>query len=136
MASFRPDQRSSDVFHAVCFFPILASLNHADFPLSAISVAVFAIIGGRLNVNNSLVANMILTLGSPTFLCILGSRMFFNLKEAAEHGVNVGTNWSSYSHSAIRFDEPQPDEAHPEYVTSFSCNSESNSLFASLSMDM
>lgn len=45
-------------------------------------------------------------LGSPTLLCILGSRIFFNLKEAAEHGVNVGTNWSSYEHSTIRFDEP------------------------------
>ena len=49
-------------------------------------------------------------LGSPTTLCILGSRIFFNLKEAAEHGVNVGTNWASYSHSAIRFDESQPGE--------------------------
>ena len=42
--------------------------------------------------------------------------MFFNLKEAAEHGVNVGTNWSSYSHSAIQFDEQQPDERQSEYV--------------------
>ena len=62
--------------------------------------------------------------------------MFFNLKEAAEHGVNIGTNWSSYSHSAIRFDEPQTDEAHPEYVTILSCNSVSNGPFASLSEDM
>ena len=44
--------------------------------------------------------------------------MFFNLHEAAEHGVNIGTNWSSYSHSAIRFDEPQFAETHPEYVIS------------------
>ena len=43
-------------------------------------------------------------LGSPTILCILGSQVFFNLKEAAEHNVNVGTNWDSYSHSAIDFD--------------------------------
>ena len=55
--------------------------------------------------------------GSPTLLCDLGSRMFFNLKEAAEHSVNVGTNWSSYSHSAIRFDGAQISEAHPKYVT-------------------
>lgn len=48
-------------------------------------------------------------LGSPTLLCILGSRMFFNLKKAGEHGVNIGTNWSSYSHSAIRFDQPQDE---------------------------
>ena len=39
--------------------------------------------------------------------------MFFNLKEAAEHGVNVGTNWSSYSHSAIRFEDAN---SHSEFV--------------------
>ena len=58
-------------------------------------------------VDNVIVSNILATLGQPTFLCILGSRMFFNLKEAAEHGVNVGTNWGSYSHSAIHFDEPR-----------------------------
>ena len=52
-------------------------------------------------------------LGSPTLLCIFGSRMFFNLKEAAEHGVNVGTNWSSYSHSAIRF---EGGDSHSQFV--------------------
>ena len=41
---------------------------------------------------------------SPIILCILGSHVFFNLKEAAEHNVNVGTNWDSYTHSAIHFD--------------------------------
>lgn len=50
------------------------------------------------------------TLGSPTILCILGSRMCFNLKEAGEHGVNVGTNWSSHSHTTIGFEEPTRDE--------------------------
>ena len=44
--------------------------------------------------------------GSPTLLSIVGNRMFYNLKEAAERGVNVGTNWSSYSHSGIRFEDP------------------------------
>lgn len=48
-------------------------------------------------------------LGSPSLLCILGSHMFFNLKEAAEHNVNVGTNWSSYEHSAIRFGDDAGD---------------------------
>ena len=48
-------------------------------------------------------------LGSPLLLCVVGSRMFFNLKEAAEHGVNSGTNWSSYPHSAILFEEPQSE---------------------------
>ena len=62
-----------------------------------------------------LVDALLLGLGSPTLLSVAGSRMFFNIKEAAEHGVNIGTNWSSYSHSAIRLDEP---EQQPEYVKS------------------
>ena len=63
-----------------------------------------------------LVAVLLEGLGSPTLLCVAGSRMFFNLKEAAEHGVNVGTNWSSYSHSAIHFDGLQSNAEHSEYV--------------------
>ena len=77
------------------------------FALSTIFVTVFVLIGDVLESTNTVFDNIVLTLGSPTLLCILGSRLFFNLKEAAEHDVNVGTNWSSYSHSAIRFDEPQ-----------------------------
>ena len=57
-------------------------------------------------------------LGSPTLLCIFGSRMFFNLKEAAEHGVNVGTNWSSYSGSTIRFEDGKP---HSQFVDPLIC---------------
>ena len=57
-------------------------------------------------------------LGSPTLLCVAGNRMFFNFKEAAEHGVNTGTNWSSHSHSEIQFNKPQTDEPQIEYVTS------------------
>ena len=68
-----------------------------------------------------LVFSLLQGFGSPTLLCVAGSRMFFNLKEAAEHGVNIGTNWSSYSHSDIRFDEPQPSTEHSEYVTDASC---------------
>ena len=62
---------------------------------------VFLIISAFYYNSNVIVVEVIGTLGSPTLLCILGSRMFFNLKEAGEHGVNVGTNWSSYSHSAL-----------------------------------
>jgi hypothetical protein len=69
------------------------------------SSAVLNILENKFN--TSPIAPYILeSFGSPTLLCILGSRMFFNLKEAAEHGVNVGTNWSSYSHSALHIEEP------------------------------
>ena len=66
-------------------------------------------------VANSFLASTLLEgLGNPTILCILGSRIFFNLKEAAELGVNIGTNWSSYSHSAIHFEEGR--NASEQYV--------------------
>jgi hypothetical protein len=44
--------------------------------------------------------------GNPTLLCILGSRMFFNLKEAGEAGLNEGTNVGSHrsASSSIHFD--------------------------------
>ena len=77
----------------------------------AIFVIVFAIVADLFNTTNAVALNVINVLGNPILLCILGSRMFFNLKEAAEHGVNVGTNWSSYSQSAtstMHFNEP-PD---------------------------
>ena len=57
-------------------------------------------------------------LGCPTLLCILGNRMFFNMKEAGEHGVNVGTNWDSYTHSAMRFEESLHVDSDTEFVTS------------------
>ena len=69
------------------------------------------------NISNLVVYAFLQVIGSPTILCVIGSRMFFNLKEAAEHGVNVGTNWASYSHTTIRFDEPQSAELQSEYVT-------------------
>jgi hypothetical protein len=46
--------------------------------------------------------------GNPLLLCIIGSRMFFNLKEAGKAGLNEGTNVGSHraTVSSIRFDEP------------------------------
>ena len=73
-----------------------------------LSCSVFNILDGELFATTSVeVSSVFDALGSPTLLCILGSRMLFNLKEAAEHGVNIGTNWTSYSTTlaAIGFEE-------------------------------
>lgn len=76
----------------------------------AISCSIFNVV--QIGFAPSFVSAVVLeALGSPTLLCILGSRMFFNLKEAAEHGVSTGTNWSSHSHSEIRFGQPKNEEA-------------------------
>ena len=83
----------------------------------AICVAAFSIAENEIITSSLVLSNIFQALGDPILLCVLGSRMFFNLKEAAEHGVNVGTNWSSYAHSteqSIRFDKPRNGEA--EYV--------------------
>lgn len=100
------NQRSSSVFRSVgCWSPLCIPLLTFKHYSRAIVVTVFILVGDRfeLGTEGDIV---VLTLGSPALLCVIGNRMFFNLKEAAEHGVNIGTNWSSYSHSAIHFDKP------------------------------
>ena len=77
------------------------------FALRAISVTFFNLLSDVVQINSLVLEAITNTVGNPTILCILGSWMFFNLKDAAEHGVNVGTNWSLYTHSAIHFDEQQ-----------------------------
>ena len=61
-------------------------------------------------------------LGNPSFLCLLGSRMFFSLMEAAELGVNEGTSHRAHDHdgrivSDIQFAEfgDAPDNADNEH---------------------
>lgn len=54
-------------------------------------------------------ANVLASIGNPALLAILGSRMLFNLKEAAELGVNEGTNVrvTSRTISSMGFAEPE-----------------------------
>ena len=59
---------------------------------SAIGVTVFNILDFPFS-SNFVFGVVLQGLGSPTLLCILGSRMMFNLKEAAEIGVNEGTSY-------------------------------------------
>ena len=87
-----------------------SSVGQTDLHFRAIFVAVFLIVDDGLPRPGIALKGVLISLGDPFLLSIIGSRMFFNLKEAAEHGVNVGTNWSSYSHSAIHFVEQQVGE--------------------------
>ena len=74
--------------------------------LSAISVSVIQL-AGNIVVDGStfFVITILGTFGNPLLLTILGSLMFFNLKEAAEHGVNKGTNWASHTASSMHFND-------------------------------
>ena len=75
-------------------------------------VAVLAVFGERFSAGNAVGTALFDTLGSPTLLCVLGSHIFFNLYEAAERNVNLGTNWSSYPQSILRFNERMDSDSH------------------------
>ena len=76
-------------------------MRRGKLPISSIAILEDMYSGGLVPVQTFLAA-----VANPSFLCILGSRMFFNLKEAAEHGVNMGTNVSSHEFSAMSFESP------------------------------
>ena len=72
-----------------------------DWKRSAIVCAVLNIIDSTTHsdINNSVLSSI----GSPAFLSLLGSRLFFNMKRAGERGVNVYSNFATYSFSNIVF---------------------------------
>ena len=76
---------------------------------SAVCCCVINIIKFKLAFSNVLVSDVLYTLGNPALLTMLGSRILFNLKEAAELGVNEGTSvWvASGTLSDIDFSEPE-----------------------------
>ena len=87
-----------------------SALLTAKLPVTSLSVitcSVFNILNIRLEA--SVFASYIFNaLGNPALFTILGSRMLFNLKEAAELGVHEGTNVrvSTRTMSEINFAEP------------------------------
>ena len=58
---------------------------------------MFNVVEFKTSFSNNFVNSIIYALGNPSFLCVLGSRMIYNLKEAAELGQNEGTNYKSSS---------------------------------------
>ena len=47
----------------------------------------------EIDLANVFLTDVLAVAGSPTFLCVLGSRMLFNLKEAAEKGSGEETSY-------------------------------------------
>ncbi|KAL5533527.1 hypothetical protein ACEPAF_5303 [Sanghuangporus sanghuang] len=74
--------------------------------LLAITCNFLNVLEFKLRVSNGLLSALLDTLGSPAFLCIFGSRMLLNLKEAAEKG-NYSTDQNEFTRetemSTIRF---------------------------------
>ena len=55
--------------------------------------SVFAILEFRPHISSVFMA-VIFSLGSPSFLCVLGSRILVNLKEVGERGLEEGTDYT------------------------------------------
>ena len=58
-----------------------------------------------LSLRSYTLAALFVALGSPALLCVLGNRMFFNLRQAAEHaaGLDSDQSWSTFEHDALEF---------------------------------
>ncbi|OCB90508.1 hypothetical protein A7U60_g2242 [Sanghuangporus baumii] len=54
-------------------------------------------------VENPIASVLLVAVGSPTLLCILGGQLLINLKEAGERGANGGTNYTPKSVSSMEF---------------------------------
>ncbi|KAH8105641.1 hypothetical protein DFH11DRAFT_1691975 [Phellopilus nigrolimitatus] len=52
---------------------------------------------------NVILGNTLSIMGSPSFLCVLGSRLLVHLKEAGERGVNEGTSYRMRTVSTMGF---------------------------------
>lgn len=69
----------------------------------AISCCVLNLIEYKLIVSNAFLECLLESLGSPSLLCVLGSIVLFNLKEAGEQGLNQGTSFRVSSVGTMEF---------------------------------
>ena len=76
---------------------------------------MFAVLSVKME--NVFLADVFDGLGNRTFLCILGSRMLFNLKEAGERGQNEGTSYNASSRtvSEMEFAQEGPVNSEGDY---------------------
>ncbi|EJC99847.1 uncharacterized protein FOMMEDRAFT_170378 [Fomitiporia mediterranea MF3/22] len=78
-------------------------LDQAIYFLLTIFSLLSLIISSQYLGPNPVVGLVLSELGSPILLCILGSRLLFNLKEAGERGQNMGTSYKVPTLSDIEF---------------------------------
>ncbi|KAL5534893.1 hypothetical protein ACEPAF_2983 [Sanghuangporus sanghuang] len=71
--------------------------------LLVVLCCILNIIQFKIHVTNDVLAGILSTLGSPSLLCILGSRMLFNLKEAGNEDINERASVRAKSIGAIEF---------------------------------
>ena len=78
--------------------------------ISVVSCCVINIVQFKVVSSNAFLSNVLATLGNPALLTILGNRMLFNLQEAAELGVNQGTNVRVPSRTMSNMDFAGPED--------------------------
>ena len=61
--------------------------------ISILIGSLFNVIQTMIDDSGSIWVSLLGAIGDPSFLCILGSRLLVNLKEAGELGVNQGTSY-------------------------------------------
>ena len=85
-------------FYILCctYFILLSIKWLIDILLSVISCSTFNIVIDKfeMKITNPFLFLSLSLLGSPLWLSLLGSRILFNMKEAAERGQNEGTSYS------------------------------------------
>lgn len=96
---------------------------------SVILCSMFAILGFRLTIPNIILADILSSLGNPSFLSLLGSRMLVNLKEAGERGQNEGTNYRPPTITMSDIDFAIPREPRRQFAFLPSLYAKSLSFF-------
>ena len=73
----------------------------------------------KVDAYNEFLSDVFSGLGNRAFLCILGSRMLFNLKEAGERGQNEGTSYNASSRtvSDMEFAQDGPVNSECDYFS-------------------
>ncbi|KAH8109848.1 hypothetical protein DFH11DRAFT_1861025 [Phellopilus nigrolimitatus] len=77
--------------------------DQAIYFIMVIFCSVMEIMSNQLVITNVLLSYFLYILGSPSFLCVLGSHLLVHLKEAGERGVNGGTSYKLKTISSIGF---------------------------------
>ncbi|KAH8109872.1 hypothetical protein DFH11DRAFT_1547956 [Phellopilus nigrolimitatus] len=77
--------------------------DQAIYFTMAIFCSVMQILSTELEISGIILSSLLSILGSPSFLCVLGSYMLVNLKETGERGVNGGTSYAMRTMSNIEF---------------------------------
>lgn len=73
--------------------PFVYDIRPLTCLLRAVACFVVNIVLNQVDVANLFLWAAIGSLGSPSFLCLLGCRLLIHLKEAGEVGVNAGTSY-------------------------------------------